>query len=64
MNLVNNFVSIEWLIEHQIVLTYLVETGRHTECSWVPHIFPQCNLTPEHILGGHRPFFLSIASIK
>ena len=64
MNLVNNFVSIEWLIEHEIVLTYLVETVRHIGCAWVPHIIPQCNLTPELVLGGYRPFFLSIASIK
>ena len=29
----------ERLIEHQIVLTYLVETGRHTGRAWVPQTF-------------------------
>ena len=64
MNSINNIVSIERLIEHQIVLTYLVKTGRHTGRAWVPHIFSQRNLTPELVLGGRRPFSLSIESIK
>ena len=64
MNSINNIVPIEQLIEHQIVLTYLVETGRHTGRAWVPHTFPRRNLTPEFVLGGCRPFSLSIESIK
>ena len=64
MNSINNIVPIERLIEHQIVLTYLVETGRHTGCAWVPHTFSRHNLTPELVLGGRRPFSLSIKSIK
>ena len=64
MNLINNIVPIERLIEHQIVLTYLVETSRHTGCAWVPHTFSQRNLTPELVLSGRRPFSLSIESIK
>ena len=64
MNSINNIVPIERLIECQIVLTYLVETGRHIGRAWVPHTFPWRNLTPELVLGGRRPFFLSIESIK
>ena len=64
MNSINNIVPIERLIEHQIVLTYLVETGRHTGRVWVPHTFPQRNLAPELVLGGRRLFFLFIESIK
>ena len=64
MNLINNIVPIERLIEHQIVLTYLVETGRHTGRAWVPHTFRWRNLTPELVPGGRRPFSLSIESIK
>ena len=64
MNLINNIVPIVRLIEHQIVLTYLVETSRHTGCAWVPHTFSQRNLTPELVLSGRRPFSLSIESIK
>ena len=64
MNLINNIVPIERLIEHQIVLTYLVETGRHIGHAWVPHTFPRRNSTPQLILGGHRPFSLSTESVK
>ena len=64
MNLINNIVPIERLIEHKIVLTYLVETGRHTERAWVPYTFSRRNLTPELVLGGRRSFSLSIESIK
>ena len=61
---ISNIVSIERLVEHQTVLTYLVETGRHTGRVWVPHTFPWCNLTPELVLGGRRPSSLSIKSKK
>ena len=64
MNLINNIVLIEQLIEHQIVLTYLVETGKHIRHAWVPHTFPQRNLSPELVLGGRKPFSLSIEAIK
>ena len=64
INLVSNIVSIERLVEHQTVLTYLVETGRHTGRVWVPHTFPWCNLTPELVLGGRRLSSLSIKSKK
>ena len=64
MNSVNNIVSIERLIEHQIILTYLVETDRHIGCAWVPHTFPRRNSTPQLVLGGHRPFSLSTESVK
>ena len=61
---ISNIVSIERLVEHQTVLTYLVETGRHTGRVWVPHTFPWCNLTPELVLGGRRLSSLSIKSKK
>ena len=64
MNLINNIVPIERLIEHQIVLTYLVETGRHIGRALVPHTFPWHNSTPQLILDGRRPFSLFIESIK
>ena len=64
INLVSNIVSIERLVEHQTVLTYLVETSRHIGRVWVPHTFPWCNLTPELVLGGRRPSSLSIKSKK
>ena len=64
MNSINNIVPSERLIEHQIVLTYLVETGKHIERAWVPHTFPRRNLTPKLILSGRRSFSLSIESIK
>ena len=35
MNLINNIVPIEQLTEHQIVFTYLVETGKHIRHAWV-----------------------------
>ena len=64
MNSINNIVPMERLIERQIVLTYLVETGRHIGRAWVPHTFPQRNLSPELVLGGRKPFSLSIESIN
>ena len=64
MNSFNNIVLIEQLIEYQIVLTYLVETGRRIGRAWVPHTFPRRNLTPELVLGGRIPFSLSIEPIK
>ena len=66
MNSINNIVPIERLIEHQIVLTYLVETSRHTGRAWVPHTFSRRNLTPELVLVDvdHFPYLLSQSNKK